>query len=128
MRYRVVLLVFALVAALFVATPANAEHGTNPAEMSPNMVHLANRQPTPPTGPPTTNSDLAFWGAGGLVEPYDHIVAVGNYDGFRIFDIGEPSNPTRSRSRTSSAARIRATCRSTRRMTGSSSSSRSTAR
>jgi LVIVD repeat len=32
-----------------------------------------------------TNSDMAFWG---------DLAYVGNYDGFRIFDISDPSNPT----------------------------------
>ena len=83
---------------------ASAEHGTNPVEMSPNMFHSANRPPTPPTGPAVTNSDLAFWGAGAArsegaptaaaTRGANHdLVAAGNYNGFRLFDVRDPENP-----------------------------------
>ena len=83
---------------------ASAEHGTNPAEMSPNMYHVANRPPTPPTGPAVTNSDLAFWSAGaarsegsptsGATRGANHdLVAAGNYNGFRLFDVRNPERP-----------------------------------
>ena len=60
--------------------------------MSPNMFHVANRPPTPPTGPAVTNSDLAFW-TGGFVNGFNKIAAAGNYNGFRLFDITNPENP-----------------------------------
>jgi hemolysin type calcium-binding protein/LVIVD repeat-containing protein len=47
---------------------------------SPNMALLANRPQSA-----FTNSDLAFWG---------NRAYAGNYGGFRIFDISNPSNPT----------------------------------
>jgi hypothetical protein len=81
-----------VLAMLTFAVPAGAEHGTNPAEMSPNMFHSANRPPGPPTGPAVTNSDLAFW-TGGFVEGYNKIAAAGNYNGFRLFEITDPENP-----------------------------------
>lgn len=57
--------------------PAIAEHG-NGDQASPNMFHVAGR---PFAG---VNSDLAFWG---------NLVAAGNYNGFRLFDITKPENP-----------------------------------
>lgn len=87
-RLRLFLLLFA-VALLALPATASAEHGTNPAEMSPNMFHLANRMPSRPSN----NSDLAFWRAGDLVGPYNHLAAAGNYDGFRILDVSKPANP-----------------------------------
>jgi hypothetical protein len=80
-------------ASLVFAGPAAAEHGTNPAEMSPNMFHSANRPPTPPTGPATTNSDLAFWGGGAVGARNQALVAAGNYNGFRLFNVSDPENP-----------------------------------
>lgn len=70
-----------------IPTSAVAEHGTNPAEMSPNMFHVANRPPSRLT----TNSDLAFW-TGGFTGA-DKVAAAGNYDGFRLFEISNPENP-----------------------------------
>jgi hypothetical protein len=87
--------VLALVAlgTLASAGPASAEHGTNPAEMSPNMFHSANRPPTPPTGPAVTNSDLAFWQGGSASARNQDLAAAGNYNGFRLFNISDPENP-----------------------------------
>ncbi|MGH2662593.1 MAG: hypothetical protein ACRDH8_07245 [Actinomycetota bacterium] len=58
--------------------PVGATHNTD--EHSANMTLLANRPQTA-----FTNSDLAFWG---------NRAYAGNYGGFRIFDISNPSNPT----------------------------------
>ncbi|MGH2692097.1 MAG: hypothetical protein ACRDHM_06305, partial [Actinomycetota bacterium] len=58
--------------------PAGATHVAADAE---GMDILYNSQNTNKL----TNSDLAFWG--------DHAYA-GNYNGFRIFDISDPSSPT----------------------------------
>ena len=55
---------------------------------SPNMFHTANRN-----NPMVTNSDLAFWKAGGVRGPHQHLAAAGNYNGFRLFDIKDPDNP-----------------------------------
>ena len=57
--------------------PAIADHG-NADNASPNMIHIAG---VPRAG---VNSDLAFW---------EKIAAAGNYSGFRLFDIRDPSNP-----------------------------------
>jgi hypothetical protein len=64
-------------AALLAAPPAHAGHGE--ADLQENATHLANSPQTD-----ATNSDLAFWG--------DHVYA-GNYDGFRILDVSNRSNP-----------------------------------
>ena len=79
-------------ASLVFADSASAEHGTNPAEMSPNMFHSANRAPTPPTGP-SVNSDLAFWQGGAEGARNQDLAAAGNYNGFRLFNISNPENP-----------------------------------
>jgi hypothetical protein len=52
--------------------------GEAPKDQSRNMSLLANF----PRG--GTNSDLAFWG---------NIAVAGNYDGFRIFNIADPTHP-----------------------------------
>jgi hypothetical protein len=65
------------VATLAFAPVAFGGHGTEPT--SSNMTHLAN---VPKAG--TTNSDLAFWG---------NLVYAGNYGGFRIIDVSNPSAP-----------------------------------
>ncbi len=83
-----------LIAVVLAATPANAEHGTNAAEMSPNMFHVANRPPTPPSGAPrTTHSDLAFFQGGSENARRQDLAAAGNYDGFRLFNVNNPENP-----------------------------------
>jgi hypothetical protein len=64
---------------LALAGPATAGHGT--ADKASNVEHLAN---VPPSNKETTNSDLAFWG---------ELVYAGNYDGFRIIDASDSSNP-----------------------------------
>ena len=103
-RFRFLLPLAAFAASVGFPPTASAEHGTNPVEMSPNMYHSANRPPTPPTGPAVTNSDLAFWSAGaarseggptsGATRGANHdLVAAGNYNGFRLFDVRDPENP-----------------------------------
>jgi hypothetical protein len=52
------------------------------------MFHTANRP-----SPGRTNSDLAFWNAGGVRGVHHDLLAAGNYNGFRIFDIKNPDNP-----------------------------------
>jgi hypothetical protein len=87
-----------LFAMLTFAVPAGADHGSAD-EASPNMLHVANLPPPPQflTGPPNEqrfNSDLAFWQAGAIPDPFPHdILAQGNYDGFRLVDISDPENP-----------------------------------
>jgi hypothetical protein len=90
----VALSALAVAAVGFAGNPAVAEHGTNPVEMSPNMYHVANRPPTPPSGqPPTTHSDLAFYQGGAAAATRQDLVAAGNYDGFRLFNVNNPENP-----------------------------------
>jgi hypothetical protein len=60
------------------AVPAGATH--NADEHSDNMELVATRANT--TG--AVNSDLAFWG---------NLAYAGNYDGFRIYDISDPTDP-----------------------------------
>jgi len=67
--------------------PSHSSHG-NADLASPNMFHTANRM-----NPGKTNSDLAFWSAGGVRGPHQKLAAAGNYDGFRLFDILDPDNP-----------------------------------
>lgn len=78
--------------------PALAGHGSAD-EASPNMRHVANL-PTPAAfvtcdrGSATcNNSDLAFWGAGGMKGGYTEILAQGNYEGFRLVDVSNPATP-----------------------------------
>jgi hypothetical protein len=79
--------VLALASAVVVAGPASAGHPgegaqaslVGPGSGSLNMELLSN---SPKPG--TTNSDLAFWG---------RYAYAGNYNGFRIIDIGNPSAP-----------------------------------
>ena len=86
MRFFFVLSVVALLA-LATAGPASAGHPGGAATAasltgesgSLNMELLAN---SPKDG--TTNSDLAFWG---------DLAYAGNYSGFRIIDISDPSSP-----------------------------------
>ncbi len=68
-------------------TSPGGSHG-NADLASPNMFHTANRP-----NPGVTNSDLAFWKAGGVRGRHQELAAAGNYNGFRIFDIKNPDNP-----------------------------------
>jgi hypothetical protein len=52
------------------------------------MFHTANYP-----NPGVTNSDLAFWKAGGVRGPHHELAAAGNYNGFRLFDIKNPDAP-----------------------------------
>jgi hypothetical protein len=78
-RFHKLLLLGAL-AALVLLAAASANHGTNPVEASPNMIHLGNSKPATER----VNSDLAFWG---------DLVYAGNYNGFRIIDVSNPRQP-----------------------------------
>jgi hypothetical protein len=94
---RSLVLAAAALTAMTLALPAGADHG-NADEASPNMLHVANLPPHPTflVGPPNEarfNSDLAFWEAGG-VKGFPHMLAQGNYDGFRLVDVSDPENPT----------------------------------
>ena len=89
---RAVIPMLVALGALVGPATAGAEHGTNPADMSPNMFHEANRLPTPPTGP-TTQSDLAFWQGGSERARNQDLAAAGNYNGFRLFNVNDPANP-----------------------------------
>lgn len=75
-RSYAVLAVFAAIMLALLGYPAIASHSTEPHE---RLAHTANRP-----NPETTNSDIAFWGK---------IMALGTYDGFRLFDISNPSSP-----------------------------------
>ncbi|WP_067602057.1 LVIVD repeat-containing protein [Nocardiopsis listeri] len=64
--------------------PASAQADAPPSEdvTSENVEHIANLPK--PEAVSNTNSDLAFTG--------DHVIG-GNYDGFVIYDVSEPSDP-----------------------------------
>jgi hypothetical protein len=84
-------------AALLATGPAVASHG-NADDASPNMLHVANLPPPPqfiegPANETRVNSDLAFWQAGGVRGRHHDLLAQGNYDGFRLVDIKDPSDP-----------------------------------
>jgi hypothetical protein len=79
----------AAAASLLLAPGAVAGHGSAD-DASPNMLHLANLLPPPeftvgPANEVRNNSDLAFW---------QDLAFVGNYDGFRVIDIKDPSSPS----------------------------------
>jgi hypothetical protein len=88
-------------AALALAFPliAAGSHGSAD-EASPNMQHAANLPPpaefvTCDRGSTAcNNSDLAFWDEGGLKGGFRHILAQGNYEGFRLVDVSNPRHPT----------------------------------
>jgi hypothetical protein len=91
------LLPMLVLAALAFPVTAAADHG-NADEASPNMLHVANLPPPPQflVGPPNetrVNSDLAFHRAGKTHSRHHDLLAQGNYDGFRLVDISDPSNP-----------------------------------
>ena len=90
---RAVVPALAALGGLVVTGTARAEHGTNPAEMSPNMFHEANRPPTPPSMSGGANSDLAFYQAGSASATRQDLAAAGNYNGFRLFNVKDPDNP-----------------------------------
>ncbi|MBA3566567.1 MAG: hypothetical protein H0W97_11245 [Actinobacteria bacterium] len=88
----------AAVLALALPLTAVASHGSAD-DASPNMLHVANLPPPAEflacdRGPTCFNSDLAFWGGGGLRGGFTQILAQGNYEGFRLVDISDPANPT----------------------------------
>src|SRR5918995_2036957 len=68
--------VFAMSAVVY-APAASADHNPDQHE---NMDLLVNE----PNATGAVNSDIAFWGDRAYV---------GNYDGFRIFDISDPASP-----------------------------------
>src|SRR5687767_1198401 len=72
------LLPAALLGLLIFAWPAGGSHNVD--EHSPNVQHVFNSKN--PNG--AFNSDLAFW---------ENLAVVGNYRGFRIFDITKPERP-----------------------------------
>jgi hypothetical protein len=82
--------VLGVVALLAMAAPASADHGRiQPGSQSLNMVTSASNSKdmelignSAKDGP--VNSDLAFWG---------NLAYAGNYDGFRIIDVSDRSNP-----------------------------------
>src|SRR5918992_4617302 len=94
---RSVVLVALVFTALTFAQPAGADHG-NADDASPNMLHVANLPPPPQfiegtANETRVNSDLAFWQAGGVRGRHHDLLAQGNYDGFRLVDIKDPSDP-----------------------------------
>ena len=70
------LTIFAALMLALLGYPAIAGHNTEPHDRLAHIAHSAN--------PETTNSDLAFWG---------NLMAQGNYEGFRLFNISNPSSP-----------------------------------
>jgi hypothetical protein len=77
-RSLVLLTIFAALMLALLGYPALANDNTGP-HIS-RMAHLANRQ----NDSNTTHSDLAFWG---------NLMAQGTYEGFRLFNISNPSSP-----------------------------------
>jgi hypothetical protein len=74
-----------LLALIVLPGPAVARHGSDD-NASPNVEHVANI-PTPPgafSAAGSFNSDLAFW---------KNLLFAGNYSGFRIIDISDPTHP-----------------------------------
>jgi hypothetical protein len=99
-RYRqVIFLLTGALCALALPLSAAADHG-NGDEASPNMLHIANLPPAAEHvvcnrgSAACFNSDLAFWDAGGMKGGFTNILAQGNYEGFRLVDVSDPSNPT----------------------------------
>src|SRR5688572_15566879 len=96
MRLRLLLLASLLL--LAIPTIASASHGSAD-EASPNMLHLANLPPAAVHAvcnrgsAACFNSDLAFWEAGGMRGGFNHILAQGNYEGFRLVDVSDPADP-----------------------------------
>jgi hypothetical protein len=96
MRFPLLLAATAL-GVLVAPLTASANHG-NADQASPNMFHVANL-PTPqpflagPANELRFNSDLAFWGGGGVRGGIHDLLAQGNYDGFRLVDISDPEAP-----------------------------------
>jgi hypothetical protein len=88
----------AALSALAFPLVAAGSHGSND-EASPNMLHVANLPPPPEFvvcnrgSTACNNSDLAFWEAGGLKGGFNHILAQGNYEGFRLVDVSKPESP-----------------------------------
>ncbi len=96
-RLRFVFLGSIAVGLLLFPAAAGANHGSAD-DASPNMLHVANLPPPPqflvgPANETRVNSDLAFHGAGKTHSRFHDLLAQGNYDGFRLVDISDPSNP-----------------------------------
>jgi hypothetical protein len=98
MNRRCVLLPLAALAVLVWPGLAGAGHG-NADQASPNMFHVANL-PTPAEfitcdrgSAACFNSDIAFWEAGGVKGGFPHMLAQGNYEGFRLVDVSDPAAP-----------------------------------
>jgi hypothetical protein len=75
-KQRSLLIVFVAIMLALLGYPAVANHSSEPHQRLQHIAHDEN--------PGTTNSDLAFWG---------NILAFGTYDGFRLFNISNPSSP-----------------------------------
>jgi hypothetical protein len=95
---RLSLLLIAASIALALPLAVSASHG-NADEASPNMLHVANLPPPAEFlncnrgSTACFNSDLAFWEAGALKGGFNHILAQGNYEGFRLVDVSDPEDP-----------------------------------
>lgn len=94
---RLLVIAAAVVTTLGLAAPAGANHGSAD-EASPNMLHIANLPPAADflqcnRGPVCFNSDLAFWDGGGVRGGFPKLLAQGNYEGIRLVDVSDPSNP-----------------------------------
>jgi hypothetical protein len=96
-RLRLLLLVAAC-GALALPMLAAADHG-NADEASRNMFHVGNLRPAQVHqecnrgSAACFNSDLAFYEGRRLKGGFKHILAQGNYEGFRLVDIRDPENP-----------------------------------
>jgi hypothetical protein len=96
-----VLFLLAAFGALALPMLAVADHG-NADDASRNMFHVANLRPAAvhqacnrddPPAQQCFNSDLAFYEGRRLRGGFKHILAQGNYEGFRLVDIRDPENP-----------------------------------
>jgi hypothetical protein len=93
-----VLFLLAACGALALPMLAAADHG-NADEASRNMFHVANLPPAAEHqvcnrgSAACFNSDLAFYEGRRLRGGFKHILAQGNYEGFRLVDIRDPENP-----------------------------------
>jgi hypothetical protein len=99
MRLRFSLVLAVSFAAVFTfAGGAIADHG-NADDASRNMFHVANLPPAAEHqdcnrgSAACFNSDLAFYEGRRLRGGFRHILAQGNYEGFRLVNIRDPENP-----------------------------------
>ena len=81
---QILLALLAVITLGLLGFPASASHDTEPHRRLEHIANRFNRVNSDRPSQPTVNSDLAFWGT---------LAAQGTYDGFRLFDIRNPSAP-----------------------------------